>query len=183
MKVALQTTLVWRFGKDKGKIYYKSIMLKFMTHLTKNYSKNLDPDRCMQMISKISVRMKKLEDCMGQNVYKPFVTDALNKGLDICKLKREEVDEEWKKVMQLNKNDTFQTNFTGCDFTSDTKQTLASVSPHIEKLYDMTTNTCPKEIPEPICEKRVLTFMHSPMLKTVVEIRTPSMSFLTLRSG
>ncbi|XP_065673543.1 uncharacterized protein LOC124806063 isoform X2 [Hydra vulgaris] len=104
IKCVLQIMLVIELGKNEGTIVYKSLMIHIMTSFLKDIPDSFDDnDIIMQMLSKVSRRIKKLKnyiDNFQQNMELSnqtitWIYIVFKNGCDILQKKRDVADRRW----------------------------------------------------------------------------------------
>ncbi|KAG2387822.1 hypothetical protein C9374_001416 [Naegleria lovaniensis] len=159
IKTCLHLNLVWLFGIEKGTLLYKIFMLQLMSYLCLKSKGKLSHDLVMQMLSKMSVRMAKLETMIEnystRTADKDMIVDiqacesltnlVLQKSLEVVEKLRLGVDHWWSKTMEtFSKENSFAMNFDRVDVKKDIRLSLPKSSEHLNGFKQLQHNTIGK---------------------------------------
>lgn len=115
IKIILQLLLVWKYGENDGKVYYKALLMKYFIHIANKHFHEMSDEVKLQVISKLAIRLKKLDDLND-----PKTKHILTYAYKFIAEQRKYLDNNWNII---------------CSDTSKIDLTLGSAANKSDNIY------------------------------------------------
>ncbi|KAF0981521.1 hypothetical protein FDP41_012178 [Naegleria fowleri] len=141
IKTCLQLNLVWSFGMKKGTLLYKIFMLRFMSYLCSKSEGTMSFDLVMQMLSKLSVRLAKLESMIEKSTFDNNLVslsqNVMEMSLELIHRFKCNADDWWKnEIDSCSKDNSFPMNLEHLDVRNEIDLSLPNASKHLKTMRD-----------------------------------------------